>query len=65
MIPCAPKDFKCLSRHCLKALGCQIRYEIKSRGRLVVNFSLLSYETTKLGSQRVMVKSSEMSWSPL
>ena len=65
MIPCASKDFKCLTRRCLKALGCQIRYEIKSRGRLAVNFSLLSYETTKLGPQRITVKSSEMSWPPL
>ena len=65
MIPCAPKDFKCLSMRCLKALGCQIRYEIKSRGRLVVNFSLLSFETTKLGPQRITVESSAMSWPPL
>ena len=30
-----------------------------------MNFSFLHYETRKLGPQRIMVKSSEVSWPPL
>ena len=37
----------------------------KGRGSLLVNFSFLRHATIKLGSQRIAVKSSDVSWPPL
>ena len=69
MILCAPKDFKCkYMKHCyLKVFESQIGYEIflKGRGSQVLNPNFSHCEKEKLEAQRIMVKSSKKSWSPL
>ena len=66
MIPWAPKEFKAYNFVIIECLGLsEIQGYFKGSENKVMNVNLLYKETEKLRLQKIIVKSSIVTWPPL